>query len=422
MSSYYGRRASYVASWSQPRLYPRQEPHFEPREQDGATQPATPNRNRATSTSSEQVQRDRELRLARTRSGNSSGSGIAVPSTTPAAGAADVNPPPPIYYPPPRRVSQPGPGQMPSTNVARSQTSTIEWRSHPTLRYGWKRFVRVGGWYRCLIKREAEEFESGWPSTFGGPRLRTAEEIAEDEAVTEVGGERVSRSISRRSGISAPDSGVALTPHGTMETQHPLAPLFKQRVEIVNELVAKHLIPTRIMLAICEIVDILFIILLIVALGVSKGKQKPFLEAVEVTLVLLILGNGAMVNAVRMKRWALAKQLRTLARDWSPLPITTSTNQALINNYMGEEDTAAHLGDEEEAAIAERVRVKDQPTLRWSMRRTEGSWWLSYRPVLKIELVTPTGSAYGHLVPRLPEPPIDFDAEPESFVPPRYEE
>mgnify|MGYP001596230471 CR=1 FL=1 len=63
-----------------------------------------------------------------------------------------------------------------------------------------------------------------------------------------------------------------------------------------------------------------------------------------------------------MKRWALAKELRTLARDWSPLPITSSTNQGLLNNFLGEVDREA---------LAERIRGKDQPSLRWSLRGTE---------------------------------------------------
>ena len=51
----------------------------------------------------------------------------------------------------------------------------------------------------------------------------------------------------------------------------------------------------------------------------------------------------------------------------------------------------------------------------------QGSWWLSYRPIMKVELVTPSGSAYGRLVPRIPVPQDDPEAAPEPVVPP-YEE
>lgn len=49
----------------------------------------------------------------------------------------------------------------------------------------------------------------------------------------------------------------------------------------------------------------------------------------------------------------------------------------------------------------------------------QGSWWLSYRPVLKVELVTPTGSPYGRLVRRVPVPAIEMPDEP--LVPPYSE-
>ena len=80
-------------------------------------------------------------------------------------------------------------------------------------------------------------------------------------------------------------------------------------------------------------------------------------------MVLIVL-NGAVVNQVRLKRWALAKQLRAHARDWTVLP---------------------NAGREAGAGQGE-------ASVRWRMRETEGSWWLSYRPVIKVELVTPCRS------------------------------
>ncbi|KAL8280156.1 hypothetical protein RQP46_007486 [Phenoliferia psychrophenolica] len=313
----FGGRPSYVQpSWNQ-RLYPRGEPDFD----TVATAPS-PRR------------------------------------PPPIAVEAPPPPPPPLYFPGEAQLArtrsqQPTrAGHISSINVARSQTATIPFRSHPTLRHGWRRWVRVDGWYRCLVRREPECFETSWPAEFGGNReVETEVDLGADGVG---GGERVSRSFSsRRSGA---DSGVALTPRTTVDVepgqQHPLEPLFESRVKTINEIVAKALVPTRVMLAVLEVIDIFFLVLLVVALGVEKGQQRGFLQGVEVALVLIILINGAMVNAVRMKRWALAKELRTLARDWSPLPITSSTNQGLLNNFLGEDD---------EEARVERMRGKDDP-------------------------------------------------------------
>lgn len=72
-----------------------------------------------------------------------------------------------------------------------------------------------------------------------------------------------------------------------------------------------------------------------------------------------------------MRRWALARQLRQRTRDWSPLPITTSsTNNALLNN-AGLNAGLHFFGQPDEEALAERTRGKDQPTLRWRMRGIE---------------------------------------------------
>ena len=160
-----------------------------------------------------------------------------------------------------------------------------------------------------------------------------------------------------------------------IEVQHPLESIFEEHVNSINIIVARQLVPTRIMLAVLEVLDLAFLLLLVIALGVERGRQRGFLEGIEVALVLLILVNGACVNAVRvsrrmrlhslglplsqMRRWALAKELRTLARDWSPLPMS-STNQGLLNNSLGEV----------EEARADRLRGKDEPSLRWGLRGT----------------------------------------------------
>ena len=256
MVGHYGRRASYTASWNQ-RLYPRQEPTFDAPASAAAT-----------------IER-------RERAGPTPPT-CAPPATEPVAV------PPPLYFPGEAQLartrSQPTrAGHLSSINVARSQTATIPYRTHPTLRIGWRRLLRVGYYYRCL-KSEREFFDDAWPSEFGG---RRTPRTAGDEECDAEGGGRVSRSTSRRSGVSEPDSGVALTPRTTLDLkrpQHPLEALFKARVAIINDKVALALVPTRVMLSILEIMDLSFVILLIIALGIERGRQRGFLQGVEVSV------------------------------------------------------------------------------------------------------------------------------------------
>ena len=65
-----------------------------------------------------------------------------------------------------------------------------------------------------------------------------------------------------------------------------------------------------------------------------------------------------------MRRWALAEQLRKRTRDWSPLPITSSTNTQLMRNYLD--------GEVEPREIAHQS-YKDAPVLRWRLREIEVS-------------------------------------------------
>ncbi|ORY76874.1 hypothetical protein BCR35DRAFT_305623 [Leucosporidium creatinivorum] len=388
MASYYGRRASYVASWAPQRIYPRQEPSFD----SPTASPPT---------------------LTRSRSPPSASTAAAAASPI-APGAADARPsqPPPVYYPGEAELARTRaleaglpPGVTHSTNVASSRTAKVDWLHHPTLRYGWRRFVRIDLWWASLVRPQNEMLDEEWPEAFGGRRrVQGGDEEAEGGA----NGARVSRSMSRRSGVSAADSGVALTPRGTMEVQHPLEGLFKSRIEELNELVGGHLKRSRVWLSLMEIINFGWLLALIVVLGVEQGKQTGILKGVEVSsappnarsltllskqvaLVVVILINGIGFNAVRMRRWALARDLRARSRDWSPLPITTSTNAALLDN-AGLNAGQHFFGQPDQEALAARVRGKDQPTLRWRMRGTEGSWWLSYRPVIKCELVTPSSS------------------------------
>lgn len=63
----------------------------------------------------------------------------------------------------------------------------------------------------------------------------------------------------------------------------------------------------------------------------------------------------------------------------------------------------------------------------------QGSWWLSYRPIIKVELVTPSSTVAprleaqqslerGHSLRRVPVPTIDVEVEPEGHAVPVYSE
>lgn len=78
-------------------------------------------------------------------------------------------------------------------------------------------------------------------------------------------------------------------------------------------------------------------------------------------------------------RLTLRGELRALALDWSPLPLS-STNIGLVNNYLGEDREPT-----ERQTVTEGLK----PILRWSMRRYEGGQWRAYRPVVTVELIKP---------------------------------
>jgi hypothetical protein len=64
---------------------------------------------------------------------------------------------------------------------------------------------------------------------------------------------------------------------------------------------------------------------------------------------------------LQMRRWALAEHLRKRTRDWSPLPITSSTSTQLMRNYL------------DGTADPRETSQKDSPVLRWRLREIEVS-------------------------------------------------
>lgn len=333
--------------------------------------------------------------------------------------AADVEAPPPTYKPSGRR------GSVVQTRASvytapTCATAKVSWSYHPTA-FGavdadakgpaWMRYLRLVHYYRCLLRSDHEVLSDAWPASFSRslfPRTATTGSL----------------SLARtRSTVS---SATTTTTAAGAQQQHPLAPLFTRRVATLNSIIGPQLAKTRTLLALCELINLTWLIVLIVAIAVCQGQQRPFLQGVEIALVLIFLINGASVNYVRIQRWSLSKTLRLLSRDWSPLPVST-TNRGLLNigeGYTGERATGFEesgtdgggRGAPSTAAQQSGENEEEKATLRWSMRRHEvsdllsflftlrfsptterrcrsrrsqGSWWMSYRPIIHVELVTP---------------------------------
>ncbi|GAA5985385.1 hypothetical protein JCM11641_006383 [Rhodosporidiobolus odoratus] len=397
MASFFNR-PNYTASWLNQRIYPVGEPNFDqPASHTAAHSPTRPTPPLSTLASH---QSERVLPDGRTLRFVDSGS-IPPPA---------VEAPPPIYYPGQARQRSGteeslAPGLTASTNTASTLHAQVHWAYHPTTPVqgrAWLRYIRVGELWRSLQAEKTEKLWEGWPREFGGresaPGQATQREGDEEEGgeAGTTGGRRRTGSRSRSLSLSLSrqhtraDSGVGLTPHPTMslEVQHPLYPLYKSRIAELNTVIGENLGATRAWLALLEMMNYVWIIALIVALGTGKGKQTGFLKGVEIALVLIILLNGTGVNAVRMRRYTLSRSLRQKQRDWSPLPTTLSTTNAqLMRNYL-DGDVADHNGTGDVPSLMS----KDRASLRWRLRETEGSYWLSYRPIVRVELVTPASA------------------------------
>ncbi|BGP26240.1 hypothetical protein Rt10032_c10g4275 [Rhodotorula toruloides] len=375
MASFFNR-PSYTPSWQQ-RIYPVREPSFAPA---SAPTPAPPPASSA--------------------------------PTTPVRDA-----PPPVYFPGHNRRRSTGPhspgtsrgdsdlppGHTASTNTASTSSCVIRWAYHPCApdaiggKGKWGKRLRVGEIWRAL-RAEREVLWDRWPREFGGDERMPWEVEVDGERAARDEEAQVSRRRSTRSTISlsqlrrstTADSGVALTPHqsrtsAALPSSHPLLPLFQSRIAELNTIIPDSLVLPRVWLALVELMDYVWIVALLVALGQGRGKQTGFLKGVEIALVLVILLNGLAINAVRMRRYTLSTQLRARTRDWSPLPITSSTNAGLMRNY---------LDGEAERGRTESMAPKEGPVLRWRLRETEGGYWLAYRPIIRCELVIPSSYSY----------------------------
>ncbi|BGP18207.1 hypothetical protein JCM10213_007835 [Rhodosporidiobolus nylandii] len=414
-------RPTYTASWLNQRIFPRSdEPYF------GTDSVPSPSRSSPTSVLRPPASQDSE---ERTLPDGRTLRFVGVPAPSPSLDAPSA--PPPIYYPgQARRRSQEDlpPGHIPSINTASTLHATVRWAYHPTApRGGWGKYLRVRELWRA-VKGDEEKLWDGWPREFGGRELPPGEAEerggageGDEEEGGGAGARRRSRSRSRSLSLSAislsrqttrADSGVGLAPRSTMslEVQHPLYPLYKTRIAELNEIISEQLTVTRVWLALLEIMNYVWFVALIIALATGKGKQTGFLKGVEIALVLVILLNGTGVNGVRMRRYTLSRALRAKQRDWSPLPTTLSTtNRQLMRNYL-DGDVAAHNGTGDIAS----AMPKDRASLRWRLRETEGSYWLSYRPLIRVELVTPASATN----PLAYLPVVDLENNEDTAPPP----
>ncbi|GAA5881014.1 hypothetical protein JCM16303_004636 [Sporobolomyces ruberrimus] len=434
MAAFFGNRPSYVtASWANQRIYPRTEPSFaEP----------TPTSPRRTSSSSQAFPP-----VSRTFS-----SPPSRPTTTsdPSTTTTSDRPvqPPPLYFPGANRqrsLSQSSPSDplsssslppnhIPSINSASTRLSIVPWFHHPIplvlsstekkpLGVKLKKWLRLPEIWTCL-KQVPEVLHDGWPVEFGGkPMEQTSTRTSEDEE-----SDRLSRFSSRRSGNSRADSGIVLPRRSSTQTtttnnrsqqqqQHVLEPLYKKRIQELNTLISEGLVLSRGWLALTELMWIVWFLALIVALGQGKGVQTGFLKGVEIGLVCVIILSALAINGVRMRRWALAEQLRKRTRDWSPLPITSSTNAQLMRNYLdGDADpreiNGVTTGNGNGSGT---VRYKESPVLRWRLREIEGGYWIAYRPIIRCELITPATRSNPHMIVNPQDQPDSIEVGDESL-------
>lgn len=294
MAMFFGNRPSYVqASWANQRIYPRMEPNFD------QPQPTSPPRTQRRSSSSAFPP------ISRSRSTPSTTSPTTLEETTNNNPPTANRPaqPPPLYFPGANRQTTFSPTQdspslppnhIHSINSASTRLSIVPWSYHPiplnpqTKSQKFKKWIRFPEIWACL-KQEQEVLFEGWPVEFGGKAMtikKGRSSIGGGEGDEEFSiGDRLSRLSSRRSGASRADSGVALSRGPTMDQQqHPLEPLFRKRIQDLNEIINEGLVLSRGWLALVELMFVVWMLALVVALGQGGGAQTGFLKGVEVSL------------------------------------------------------------------------------------------------------------------------------------------
>lgn len=102
-----------------------------------------------------------------------------------------------------------------------------------------------------------------------------------------------------------------------------------------------------------------------------------------------------------MNRFALSRALRSLSRDWNPLPISSNLHQSGFGNnhshYLTPDPihTSHSMPETEESRNQRQLELQKErleaskPKLRWNLRTIEGFYHLGYTIVVKVELFTP---------------------------------
>lgn len=239
-------------------------------------------------------------------------------------------PPPPMYY---RGQSRINPTELEGAqqNLARSfyptsantitsikslSASILHWDYHPGFISTWNRPKIL---WKCLIGHgrygRGERLSKEWPKEFSGSIWRR------DIEGVEIG---ITEDPRRDSGFASDDehynparystsssrrlsNAISLAPtnNSTNTTSLPIHPNsieFLNKITLLNNAINQALIKTRVILSFLEIIGWVIVVLLITSIAVEKGNQGIFIEAVEVCIVLLIIGSAIGIGVVRVSR------------------------------------------------------------------------------------------------------------------------
>lgn len=274
----------------------------------------------------------------------------------------------------------------------------------------------------------------------------------DDERDVEAQGQ-VSRRRSTRSTISlaqlrrstTADSGVALTPRQSRSptdadadvdaSSHPLVPLFRRKIADLNQVIADALVLTRVWLALVELMDYTWIVALVIALAQGKGQQTGFLKGVEVRPLLRAPPSPLLIaridGADRPRPRHPPERTRHQRRPHAALHALDPAARAharlvpaahhLVHQRAAHEELPRRRrregpdgeygaqGGSRPALEAEGNRGASPQCFLDSVAsriqggelmdaihatRTQGGYWLAYRPVIRCELVIPSSYSY----------------------------
>jgi hypothetical protein len=165
----------------------------------------------------------------------------------------------PDYSPPARKT-------LASQLRKRYPLHRVVYSSHPVVIKGWKKYIRVVGWYSVLWKRQKEMMDCKWPEGWS----------------------------------SSPPPTPSALPPPSVTSKHDLEHLYLSHLSTLNSLISSTLSTSRIMMVSVEIFNFILAILFIAALIEGSGRQEIFLEACELILVLDIVALAAIISMIRV--------------------------------------------------------------------------------------------------------------------------